>query len=109
VRDGDTIEVDGTPVRLKGLHAPELGEDGGAAASAKMREIALGKETICELDGTTTYDRLVGICYVGGQDIAAELVSSGLGRDCPKFSQGRYADMEMPEAKKFALPSYCNP
>jgi endonuclease YncB( thermonuclease family) len=34
VRDGDTIEVAGVPVRLNGLHAPELREPGGQAAKA---------------------------------------------------------------------------
>jgi hypothetical protein len=33
VRDGDTIEVEGLPIRLNGLAAPEGDEPGGSAAT----------------------------------------------------------------------------
>ena len=46
-----------------------------------------------------TYDRWVGICTLDGQDIAAIAVSEGHGRDCSKFSRGRYEQYE-PEASR---------
>ena len=36
----------------------------------------------------------------------AALIAAGLGRDCPRFSGGRYAQFERPEAKRFRLPGY---
>ena len=54
------------------------------------------------LDGSRTYDRCAGICYVGGKDVAAELVRQGLARDCPRYSGGRYAAAERQAAAEGA-------
>jgi len=62
VRDGDTIEVGGLPIRLQGLAAPEGDEPGGDQATLAMRRMELGRELRCELDGERTHDRCVGIC-----------------------------------------------
>jgi endonuclease YncB( thermonuclease family) len=43
VRDGDTIVVSGTPIRLQGLAAPELGEKWGRASRDAMQRIVTGK------------------------------------------------------------------
>lgn len=109
VRDGDTIEVAGTPVRLNGLHAPELRDPYGAEAKAMMARIVTGQEIGCELTGGRSYDRVIGVCYgEDGQDIAAELVAAGLGRDCPRYSGGRYRAVETDWARqRFRLPGYC--
>jgi endonuclease YncB( thermonuclease family) len=107
VRDGDTIEVGDVAIRLNGLHAPELGEQGGRQAKAFMEKLVSGRQVICELNGERSYDRLIGRCYLGGDDIAAALVSAGLGRDCPRYSGGRYRALEQPSAQRFRLPGYC--
>lgn len=57
MRDGDTIEVEEVAIRLKGLHAPELRQEGGEAASAFMRTLVEGKRVICELGGERTRGR----------------------------------------------------
>ena len=64
VRDGDTIEVGGLPIRLQGLAAPEGDEPGGDDATEAMRAMVQGRELRCELDGERTHDRCVGICYL---------------------------------------------
>jgi endonuclease YncB( thermonuclease family) len=51
----------------------------------------------------------VGICYVEGRDVAAELVKHGLARDCERFSGGRYRELETPSGRLLPLPSYCAP
>jgi endonuclease YncB( thermonuclease family) len=109
VIDGDTLRVAGQKVRLQGLAAPELQEPGGRAAKNAMIQIVEGQQVSCELDGTTSYDRVVGICYADGRDAAAELVMRGLARDCPRFSRGRYRDMETAAAQGLPLPGYCTP
>jgi endonuclease YncB( thermonuclease family) len=83
VRDGDTIEVGGLPIRLNGLAAPERGEPGGPKATAAMLELVPGRTLRCELDGEHTHDRCVGVCYLDGTDIAAVMVRRGLARNCP--------------------------
>lgn len=109
VVDGDTIVVAGTKVRLEGLHAPELDEHLGRPAQAFVRDLLAGATVRCKLTGERTYDRMVGRCLVGGVDIAAALVDVGLGRDCRRYSLGRYSHLERPEAQAIRLPGYCTP
>jgi micrococcal nuclease len=90
VRDGDTIEVGGLPIRLQGLAAPEGDEPGGDEATEAMVEMVLGRELRCELDSERTYDRCVGIYYLEGRDISGIMVRRGLARDCARFSRVRW-------------------
>jgi endonuclease YncB( thermonuclease family) len=115
VLDGDTIAVGGVTVRLQGVAAPELEhpnlgikqEPGGPEAAAFMRRLIEGRIVVCELTGERTHGREVGVCYRDGRDIGAAAIEAGLARDCPRFSQGRYAELERPAAKGLPLPSYC--
>ena len=109
VRDGDTIEVGKIPIRLNGVSAPELKELLGPKSKAFMTELVMGKRVRCELDGSKTHDRFVGICYLDEQDIGARVIANGLALDCPRFSGGRYADYEVTGAVMLMkLPKYCN-
>ncbi len=108
VIDGDTIEISGRKFRLEGLHAPEVDEPGGAAATRFMRDLLAGRRVVCAPTGDRSYDRLVAVCRLPGEgDIAAELVKAGLGRDCARYSGGRYASFETTDADRFPLPGYC--
>jgi len=108
VRDGDTIEVGKIPIRLSGVSAPELKEPLGPQSKRFMRDLLDGKSVRCELDGTKTYDRFVGTCFLAGQDIGAAIIAAGLALDCSRFSGGRYAEFEMASAQnKIMLPKYC--
>lgn len=107
VRDGDTIVVAGVPVRLNGVAAPEKSESGGFQATAEMVRLTTGTTVVCDLSGARSHDRWVGICYVGGRDVGAAIIAAGLARDCPRFSGGRYASIERPEAASLPLPKYC--
>ena len=115
VRDGGTIVVDGLPIRLNGLAAPEHDEPGGSAATAAMTALVLGREVCCDLNGDRTYDRCVGGCYLDDQDISEIMVRCGLARDCPRFSGGRYRAVELQAAAgatigtSYPLPGYCTP
>lgn len=104
-RDDDTIEVGGVAIRLQALHAPEGDEGGGAEATAFMTELVLGREFQWDLIGERSYDRLIGVCYLNCQDIAAELIAAGLGRDCARYSGGRYAAID--RRPDMPLPDYC--
>lgn len=110
VRDGDTIEVGKIPIRLNGVSAPELNEPLGPQSKAFMVDLVMEKSVRCELDGSKTHDRFVGICYLDEQDIGARIVSNGLALDCPRYSSGRYADFEIEGAEALIkLPKYCIP
>lgn len=108
VRDGDTIEVDKIPIRLNGVSAPELKEPYGEASKSFMVELVYGKRVSCELNGEKTYDRFVGICHLGGKDIGSLIIDAGLALDCPRYSGGRYTNVETDKARqRIKLPGYC--
>ena len=108
IRDGDTIEVSEIPLRLNGVSAPELNEPLGERSKIFMRDLVLGQQVRCELNGEKTYDRFVGTCYLGGKDIGILVIEAGLALDCPRYSGGRYAVSEIATAREqIKLPSYC--
>lgn len=79
VRDGDTIEVSGTPVRIANLDCAERGTPAGDRAAQRMRELARQSSMRCHLSGQHSYDRKVGTCQLsGGRDVGAVLVAEGL-------------------------------
>jgi endonuclease YncB( thermonuclease family) len=114
VRDGDTIEVGGIAIRLNGISAPEQRQPYGPDATAFMGWLVMEKEVTCKLNGKRNRDRLIGICYLDGADIGETINREGLARDCPRYSDGRYAKAEK-EAKRtgiherYELPDYCRP
>ena len=75
VRDGDTIEVNGIPIRLSALDCPERGTQKGNNA-ARIAQKFLGSQATCELTGAKTYDRLVGYCEVNGEDFGAYMMNN---------------------------------
>ena len=116
VRDADTIEVAGVPVRLQGVAAPELDEPGGPAAAAFARNLILGRQVECSLTGEQSRDRVIGVCSLDGVDVGELVIRAGHARDCPHFSGGRYISAEVVArktgrdlSKLYPLPSYCAP
>ena len=107
VVDGDTIDVAGVRVRLHGVAAPERSEPGGAEATAVLRQVIAGQVVRCSVTGEETHGREVGTCWIGAQDIGGAVIAAGRARDCPRFSTGRYAAVERPEAGSLPLPRYC--
>ena len=97
VIDGDTIEIDGRHVRLEGIDAPEAGQtcgrrligswSCGTAAADRLAKLVAKRRVSCESRGTDKYDRMLGICFVDGRDINAEMVREGLAWAFVKYSQ----------------------
>lgn len=87
VVDGDSIVVDGTPVRLKGVDAPELrqtcrrgAEDWrcGESAKAYLRDLLAGQQVACSRVGADRSGRILAYCRTGGaRDLGAQLVREG--------------------------------
>lgn len=108
VRDVDTIVVAGTAVRLNGVDGPETSNRYGREAKAFMQRLAGGKHVTCDLNGTRTYDRWVGVCYLDGEDVGAIAISQGYALDCPRYSGGAYQYLETQAAKrKLPRAGYC--
>ena len=107
IRAATGKELNRVPVRLNGLHAPEMHEPGGPQARAWMVEHTRGQQITCRLIGERNRDRWIGVCEDRNGDLAAQLVAAGLGRDCPRCSGGRYARYETAAAARMPLPAYC--
>ena len=87
VIDGDSIVVGGREVRLEGIDAPEYHQDCysakgeayacGVRAMEYMQKLVKGKKLRCEPIEIDRYKRVVAVCFVGGKNLNAEMVSSG--------------------------------
>ena len=101
VLDGDMLYVGRQKVRLCGIDAPEWDAPGGEEATMWLRLLIAGKTVRCVPVGQGTpcdgrskarsYDGIVAQCFVGNQDIAADMIRSGHAKDWPEFSGGHYA------------------
>ena len=79
IRDGDTIEVAGRPIRIATLDCAETGSAAGDAATRRMRVLVAGQRLTCSLTGEQSYDRWIGSCQLlDGRDIAGVLIREGL-------------------------------
>ena len=84
VRDGDTFEVQGTPVRISALDCPENSTSSGQKATRFIKQFK-GKQAVCELTGSKTYDRVVGYCSIEGKDFAQIMVDNKFCKFWPKY------------------------
>ena len=73
VRDGDTFEVNGIPVRISALDCPENSTSAGKAVTRFAKKFK-GKTAVCELTGAKTYDRVVGYCTIDGEDFGKTMM-----------------------------------
>lgn len=85
--DGDTLELDGTRVRLSGIDAPELRQECirdrrswacGEAARRALDEALTHGPAVCAGSGRDAYGRLLARCTVSGQDLGDRMVRDGL-------------------------------
>ncbi|WP_417809982.1 thermonuclease family protein [Thioclava sp.] len=79
VRDGDTIEVSGVPIRFSSLNCAELGTPAGERAKKAMLGLVSGRELSCYLNGSRSYDRFIGSCYFSnGKNVSAMMIHEGI-------------------------------
>ena len=85
-KDGDSLMVGKTEVRLFGVDAPELGQTCkkggtdwacGAEAADRLSMLVAGKDVSCTSMGTDQYNRTLGRCTVGATDINRIVVATG--------------------------------
>jgi endonuclease YncB( thermonuclease family) len=83
VRDGDTIEVSGVPIRFGSLDCAESGTSVGERATARMRTLVARQTLTCYLNGRTSYDRKIGSCRLqDGRDLGAIMIQESY---CSRF------------------------
>lgn len=113
VIDGDTLDINGTRIRLYGIDAPERKQtckrtDGqpwqcGAGATAKIRQLVAGGTVGCEVRDRDRYGRSVCICRVGGADIGSEMVRAGLALAYRRYSSRYVGDEAYAERHKAGI------
>lgn len=96
VIDGDTVEIDGTRIRIQGIDAPETDDrcrlpDGRpwlcGEWSTEIAEARFGGRNLeCHDLGERSWGRVVARCMLGETDMAAEMVGLGAARACPRFA-----------------------
>jgi endonuclease YncB( thermonuclease family) len=93
VVDGDTIVVAGERIRLQGIDAPELQQTCtaygqpwacGRTSAEWLQEHLHGRNVECVGHARDRYQRLLAVCYVGGQSINEQLVRTKLHEFLPK-------------------------
>ena len=100
VTDGDTIKIKNTQVRLFGIDAPELNHPYGKNAKWALHKLCKGHIVRAEITEKDEYGRTVAHCYLAdGRDLSAEMVKQGLAIDWPKFSGGKYRNLETSDAR----------
>ena len=83
VTDGDTVYVraasheSSVPVRLLGIDAPEICQNGGPASREALAELVLHRQVTLVGVGQDAYGRELARVYVGGQDVGRALVTQG--------------------------------
>ena len=98
VIDGDTLDIAGQRVRLEGIDAPERGQRCqrswvpvtwrcGRAATRTLRKLTAGYPVHCHRRGQDKYRRMIGVCFVQGRNINAEMVRRGLAWAFTKYSR----------------------
>jgi endonuclease YncB( thermonuclease family) len=109
VIDGDTLEIQGTRIRIFGIDAPESdqlcrNEESelyrcGQKAANDLDAFIVRRPVNCIEVDRDLYNRTVAVCTVGDADIADWLVRNGLALDWPRYSKGGYVDAQI-EAKR---------
>lgn len=93
--DGDSLIIRKTQIRLFGVDAPEINHPYGQKAKWALVNLCKGLEIRAEIIEKDAHDRTVAHCSLpDGRDLSAEMVKLGLAIDWPKFSGGKYRQME---------------
>jgi endonuclease YncB( thermonuclease family) len=106
VGDGDTLYVQSAQepgrqraVRLVGIDAPEICQDGGAAAREALQARVLGQPVQLLQRGTDDYGRELAVVTWRGQDLGRWLVEQGLAWSSAVGTQPSPYAMEQSQAR----------
>ncbi|MEE8272099.1 MAG: thermonuclease family protein [Alphaproteobacteria bacterium] len=85
--EGDIVSVNGVPVRLYGIDAPDTGQscetlrgrryDCGAVARAMLDRLVGGNPVRCTIYSASADGSQIGACFVGRHDLGAAMVLAG--------------------------------
>lgn len=97
--DGDTLRLDGQVIRLRGVEAPDRGDqclggmDCGGAATTALAGLVRGRRVECLLRDHDGAGRPYADCNASGTDLSRAIVASGWARAQPGAPE--LADLEL--------------
>lgn len=104
VKDGDTIVIAGTTIRLEGIDAPEAAQscrtsDGGSwpcgrESTRALADLIGADDVACVHRGFDKYSRMLAVCSAGGRNLNALMVQRGWAWAFVRYSQA-YSGLEM--------------
>ena len=88
-------------MRLFGVDAPEINQPYGKTAKWALVSLCKGQKVTAVVTSEDIHGRTVAKCYLeDGRDLSAEMVKLGMAIDWPKFSDGKYRSLEVPDVRK---------
>jgi endonuclease YncB( thermonuclease family) len=113
VVDGDTLKLDGVPVRLFGIDAPERNQTCRDSRGADYRcgvratdalASRLGDRIVrCEPRERDHYDRIVAVCFAGNTDLNGWMVAQGWALAYRRYSRDYIATEDVARAGRKGL------
>ena len=108
VIDGDTLAIDGRPIRLEGIDAPEIKQScrspagrrwpAGRIAATTLDRWLRGTLVSCRIVGRGRYGRLLGRCAADKLNINDAMVRRGLAWAFVKYSRSYIAQEKLARA-----------
>ena len=95
VVDGDTVHINSAKIRLHGVDAPEQRQtcmrdqsvwNCGLESTETLKELINQSVVTCTELGKGRYKRIIGVCYVQGRDLNAEMVKLGMAVAYSRYS-----------------------
>ena len=118
VKDGDTVKVGNTEIRLVGIDAPELGQlcqnklgnsyPCGEQAKARLQNLVSKGSLYCQTRGTDEFNRELAECWILGEggsitNVNEAMVMAGMAFAFTKFSEEYTALEALAEQQKAGL------
>ena len=106
VVDGDTVHINSAKIRLHGIDAPEQKQtcmrdqsvwNCGLESTEALKELINQSVVTCTELGKDRYKRIIGVCYVQGRDLNAEMVKLGMAVAYSRYSNDYFKFQEQAE------------
>lgn len=95
VEDGDTFYIGERIIRMAGTDAPEGGTPRGELAGKVLSDLIFGKNVKVKIDRHSPFDvygRVLGVPYVGDQNMSLEMVARCMAKVNTKFGKHHFVD-----------------
>lgn len=112
VTDGDSLEIQGSRIRLFGIDAPEASQtcdqNGqnwacGQASADRLRALIGDTEISCAGNEVDVYGRLLAVCTIGGVSLNRTMVAEGWATAFRRYSEDYVADEMRARTSKLGL------